>query len=161
MAELLDSSYRPVASNHSSQHGILMPCPGVTAAGRPSTNIYCTRLMFHLLGLQRAVRMRSRWSGTSGGRQHVAVLLMRHDIMWRARLPDLLPLNGVRVWLPWVCVTSKAREPRRPSGDHHESWQVSLSFKPENHSARTFIINQTTGERTEPFPSMVVECVRL
>lgn len=69
--------------------------------------------MWALLGMKRALALRSRWEASDLGREaakHVAVLVARHDVYWRRPMPAVSTVDGVRLWLPFDCALSYCRD---------------------------------------------------
>ena len=72
---------------------------------------YCERTVLALLGMSRALALRSAWANRrqqgDGARVHALVLVMRHDVTWNAPLPvdgaGLAATPGARLWLPFAC----------------------------------------------------------
>ncbi|KAL1524767.1 hypothetical protein AB1Y20_019650 [Prymnesium parvum] len=82
-----------VASLHQPQNG--------THACRATKLNYCERTAWALLGMKRALALRT--AHAAGGGRHAAVLVMRHDVLWSNSLPPLRADRGVRLWLPFDC----------------------------------------------------------
>ena len=103
LADQMDDHWRPMASDHAEQNFSL---------GRCAIKLnYCDRTMWALLGMRRALALRTSWVASAGGRDkppHATVLVMRHDVFWRTPLPPLRSDRSVRLWLPFDC--QKARQ---------------------------------------------------
>ena len=86
-------------------------CSSTQLAG---TMGYCERTAFALLGMKRALGLRSAWANRrhqvhqgKRDRVHALVMVMRHDVTWNAPLPvdgaGLAATPGARLWLPFAC----------------------------------------------------------
>lgn len=106
LAREMDAFWAPVASDHAAQNSSSLVCPVRLKL--------CERTMWALLGMKRALDLRSRWEVSAAGRlasPHVAVLVARHDVYWRTDLPPLFTEpDGVRLWLPFDCRLRYCRE---------------------------------------------------
>ena len=99
LAEIMDTFWSPRASDHAAQNYSLGRCP--VRLG------YCDRTMWALLGMKRALALRSQWAAGAGrGVVHATVLVMRHDVIWSSALPPLRADRAVRLWLPFDCRTA-------------------------------------------------------
>ena len=108
LADAMDSFWKPAASDHSNQSRL-----PASAATCPIRMKLCERTMWALLGLKRALVLRTKWEAShpSRARAHVAVLAMRHDVYWRAPFPPLRADGFTRLWLPFECQVNYCRDP--------------------------------------------------
>jgi hypothetical protein len=136
LARLMEKSYEPVASNHSSQLGVRMVCP---SANYETTS--CTRCMWHFLSIRHVVQMRQAWVAGDPKRQHDMIMLTRHDVFWLSALPKVYP--GVRLWLPIHsgCVNYSAPDPHMRGGSMRlalERYSTPRRMPPDSRARKPF-----------------------
>lgn len=107
LATLMDESYAPQGALHqpqnSTEHMSSLVCPKVRIT-RVNTGLRltdCIRTQWALLGMQRALQLRSRFCHRHAV-EHASILVMRHDVYWMSELPPL-DTRLVRMWLPFRC----------------------------------------------------------
>ena len=97
LAASMDAFWQPRVARHAAQNGSMPKCP--------VRLMYCERTMWALLGMKNALDLRAQWvaSGTNQRVEHAAVLVMRHDVLWKSAMPALRADGNVRLWLPFDC----------------------------------------------------------
>ena len=108
----------PRAADHAAQNGSMGRCP-------VRLN-YCDRTMWALLGMKRALALRTRWAASAEGRAagaHATVLVMRHDVIWSNTLPPLRADRSVRLWLPFDCQRASCRDQAARAADLYSEGQ--------------------------------------
>ena len=73
--------WTPARSSHAPQNHSLPNC-------KPTRLNYCTRTMWALLGMRRALALRSSWAANRKV-VHASVMVMRHDVLWFNQLQAL------------------------------------------------------------------------
>lgn len=121
LADSMNAHWQPRASDHAQQNESLGRCP-------VKLN-YCDRTMWALLGMKRALSLRTRWAARTGGAPHATVLVMRHDVLWKAALPPLRADRAVRLWLPFDCQTSHGRSAVEGQWDRLNAARTVLGVK--------------------------------
>ena len=91
LAPLMNAHWQPAASDHELQNTTLK-CP-------PPRLPYCDRTQWALLGMKRAVALRTRWAAAAPGRAHATVMMMRHDVHWFSPMPAVSASGAVKLWL--------------------------------------------------------------
>ena len=87
LAPLMNAHWQPAASDHELQNTTLK-CP-------PPRLPYCDRTQWALLGMKRAVALRTRWAAAAPGRAHATVMMMRHDVHWFSPMPAVSASGAV------------------------------------------------------------------
>lgn len=105
LAQTMEAFWQPRSSFHGAQN---------TSLGRSPVKLqYSDRTMWALLGMKRALALRSAWAESAEGRglsPHATVLVMRHDVIWASPMPPLRADRSVRLWLPFDCHRSACRD---------------------------------------------------
>lgn len=116
LAKHMDTHWRPRASDHAVQNKSIGGCP----VSMP----YCTRTLWTLLGMKRALALRSQWS-RANSKDHAIVLVMRHDLRWNAELPSLRADGPVRLWMPFSCKVERCHVPNARADEMRSSVKTS------------------------------------
>ena len=95
----LDGLFAPTLSAH--EKGV--PLAGFRCANSSFATGFCHRTLSHLLGITRAMRLKTQLERERGGAPYDAVFLSRWDVLWRSPLLAELPrLRGWRLGSPWL-----------------------------------------------------------
>ena len=132
LADAMDNFWQPRASFHGAQNTSLGKCP--------IRLNYCDRTMWALLGMKKALALRSAWaasgalSGKGQQQAHATVLVMRHDVIWSSPLPPLRADRAVRLWLPFDCHRASCRDSAARAADLYAEAPAALSPRPSRES---------------------------
>ena len=151
MAKMIDEYWHPRMSDHGEQNNSIGRCPVKLA--------YCGRTMWALLGMKRALALRTRWASLNrrSDAEHVAVLVMRHDLFWKSPLPPLRADLGVRLWLPFDCQRASCHDDASRASELYSASVVPRTSQPERCTSNSG--GQFT-ERTTIYPKKSVLGVR-
>ena len=119
LADAMATFWQPSGADHAAQNRSLGRCP-------VRLN-YCDRTMWALLGMKRALALRTRWAASALGRAagaHATVLVMRHDVIWSNTMPPLRADRSVRLWLPFDCQRASCRDQTARAADLYSEGQA-------------------------------------
>ena len=119
LADAMATFWQPSGADHAAQNRSLGRCP-------VRLN-YCDRTMWALLGMKRALALRTRWAASAEGRAagaHATVLVMRHDVIWSNTMPPLRADRSVRLWLPFDCQRASCRDQTARAADLYSEGQA-------------------------------------
>lgn len=136
LAEHMDHYWRPRASDHAAQNTSIGKCP----VSMP----YCTRTLWTLLGMKRALALRSQWSARANSADHAIVLVMRHDLQWSAELPSLRADGPVRLWMPFNCLIKDCHVSRSSKNSEKDITKTDCGKKNNQPSNWSMVVEHET-----------------